>query len=153
MADAWLVSSKRRNDEHSMVSVSNKQEQPEHTTMKVRDEGVNLLSPVGKQEGPVPAMALSVNKSIPDNSGKYIGVLNMIHNQVARQMHMSEADIIPAAMKAMESEWKALADMKCWGTDAVQEHGIVFNHATAQPNGAFWESVPHITREDSCNYC
>ena len=64
-------------------------------------------------------MAVSFTNPISDHCDKYIGEPGIIYCLVARQMEMSEVEIVPAANKAMDSEWKELADMKCWEAATV----------------------------------
>ena len=72
--------------------------------MHEQNEGRNPLDPpVEKQEEPVPAMTVSVNRSMFDHSEKYIDEHKSIHYVVASQMEMSEVEIIPVETKAMDS--------------------------------------------------
>ena len=69
------------------------------------------------------------NKPFPDYSDKHIDEFKLIHYLVAHQMYMSDVESIPAARKAMNSEWKNLTVMKGWGIVPKPQYEDVVRNA------------------------
>ena len=74
---------------------------------------------------------------------------NILNYLLVREMEMSEAESIPVATKAMDSEWKQIRDMKCRGVSTAQEYDTVVIPSRSNNNSVYVGRVLPISHEQN----